>query len=71
LGKQETYRLVDEHAVYIWPNKNNLRYVYMGACSITCFPVFLNVSLPKDQWSGDFQPLVDQMEKLLTVTNLN
>ncbi len=39
LGKQTTYKKTGEHAYYVW-EKENLRYIYDGACTITCFPIF-------------------------------
>lgn len=42
IGKQTSFKKAGEHAHYIW-DTNNLRHVYDGACTITCFPVFYAV----------------------------
>lgn len=39
--KQDLYQLKDNHAVYIWNNIKGTSLIYSGACTITCFPVFL------------------------------
>ncbi len=43
LGKQDIYKKINESAVYIWRNQKNLKHVYHGACTITCFPIFYSV----------------------------
>lgn len=43
LGKQDLYLKKDATAVYQWKNKNGLRHVYAGACTITCFPLYYAV----------------------------
>ena len=42
-GKQDQYYRKEEHAVYKWKNANNLKITYEGACTITCFPIYLSV----------------------------
>jgi hypothetical protein len=42
LGKQTSYKKTGEQAQYIWLTKD-ARYVYEGACTITCFPIFYAV----------------------------
>lgn len=59
MGKQNTYKKVGEEAVYIW-EKNSLKHVYSGACTITCFPIFYTV-FPTDK-KGGFKPLLETMK---------
>lgn len=42
-GKQDSYLKKDETAVYQWKNRDGLRHVYAGACTITCFPIYYAV----------------------------
>jgi hypothetical protein len=42
LGKQTTYKKVQEEAYYVW-TKDSLRHVYSAACTITCFPIFYSI----------------------------
>lgn len=42
IGKQNAYKKTGEHAYYVW-DKDGLRYIYDGACTITCFPIFYAV----------------------------
>lgn len=42
-GKQDLYFKKEEHAVYTWKNAKGFRLVYEGACTITCFPIYLSV----------------------------
>lgn len=43
LGKQDSYLKKDETAIYQWKNRDGLRHVYAGACTITCFPIYYAV----------------------------
>lgn len=43
LGMQDSYKKVEESAVYIWKNNKGLTHVYSGTCTITCFPVYYAV----------------------------
>lgn len=42
-GKQDSYLKKDETAIYHWKNRDGLRHVYVGACTITCFPIYYAV----------------------------
>lgn len=42
IGKQTSYKKTGEHAHYVWSTKE-LRHIYDGACTITCFPIFYAV----------------------------
>jgi hypothetical protein len=41
--KQDRFVRHDRTAVYVWLNKDNTNIVYSGSCSITCFPLFLEI----------------------------
>lgn len=43
LGKQDSYLNKDGTAVYQWKNRNGMRHIYAGACTITCFPLYYAV----------------------------
>lgn len=42
-GKQDYYKNRDEHAIYHWKNAKGFKITYEGACTITCFPIYLSV----------------------------
>ena len=42
-GKQTSYKMKDEHAVYHWQLKD-LSITYSATCTITCFPIFLSIA---------------------------
>jgi hypothetical protein len=50
-GPQDKYLKKEEHAVYQWTNKKNFNITYSGACTITCFPVFMHMEIvmPKEK----------------------
>ncbi|MCO4752977.1 MAG: hypothetical protein KC478_00775 [Bacteriovoracaceae bacterium] len=60
LKKQDEYKRVEEQAVYVWKNKANMRHIYSGACSITCFPVFYSVYPEKHNY-GTYTPIIKAM----------
>ncbi len=62
IGKQDKYYKAEEQALYIWKNKKNLNYVYSGACSITCFPVYYAVYKDKYQYGNRYKPLIKKIE---------
>lgn len=67
LGKQDIYVKKEEQATYIWKNKDGLKHVYSGACSITCFPIFYSVIQQNIETPG-FQPILETLrysEKVL------
>ena len=43
LGKQDSYLKKNKTAVYRWKNRKGLNYIYAGACTITCFPIYYAV----------------------------
>ncbi len=42
-GMQNSYKKVEESAVYIWNNVEGNTHVYSGTCTITCFPIYYSV----------------------------
>lgn len=43
--KQDKYKRVDEEAVYEWSDVKGVKMTYGASCTITCFPVFLNMEI--------------------------
>jgi len=41
--KQDKFIRKDLSALYAWLNKENFNILYHGSCSISCFPVFLEI----------------------------
>ncbi len=42
-NKQDKYVRHDRSAVYVWLNRDNNTIIYHGSCSITCFPMFIEI----------------------------
>lgn len=42
-GKQDYYKNREEHSIYKWKNAKGFKITYEGACTITCFPIYLSV----------------------------
>jgi hypothetical protein len=63
IGMQDKYLHVDEQAVYIWNNKDGVKHVYSGACSITCFPIFYAARQATHQFGMSYKPLLEQLEE--------
>ena len=42
--KHDRYVVKDKSALYVWLNKENSHIIYHGSCSISCFPVFLEIT---------------------------
>ena len=64
LGLQDRYFANNNHALYVWKNKDGVRHTYTGACSITCYPIYYSVSLIKDKWTGGYKPLTNQYSEI-------
>lgn len=41
--KQDRFVRKDGSALYTWMNRDNFNILYHGTCSITCFPMFLEI----------------------------
>lgn len=62
LGPQDVYKKVDEHAVYIWKNKKNIKHIYSGACTITCFPIHYSAKKLGNELTGEFKSIIEKLE---------
>ena len=65
-GKQDTYFKKEANALYQWNNEKGVKYIYSGACSITCFPVYYSgvIAVPDAGLLG-YKPLIEKfMAKL-------
>ena len=63
-GAQDSYTKKHNNAVYIWNNKSNVRYIYSGSCTITCFPLYFTamlIELPSA--AGAHRPMLEQLRK--------
>ena len=41
--KQDRFVRHDKSAVYVWLNRDNTNIIYHGSCSVTCFPMFIEI----------------------------
>jgi len=41
--KQDKFVRHDRSALYVWLNRDNSNIIYDGSCSITCFPMFIEI----------------------------
>ena len=64
IGKQNKFYNENEHSVYIWNNVKELRYVYSGACSITCFPLYYAVMPAKRLVNSDYRPILEILKEM-------
>lgn len=64
-GAQDFYKKTEESAIYVWKNKNNLKHIYSGACTITCFPIFYSVIPVKHNYGNGFKPIIKKMQESL------
>ncbi len=48
-GKQNKFYNKNSTSFYMWSNANGNIITYSGACTITCFPIFVHVISSKDQ----------------------
>ena len=62
-GKQNIYKLKNEHAIYIWNKIENFKIVYSSACTIQCFPIYLTLVSKKTQDISGYTSLLDEMNK--------
>ncbi len=61
LGKQDEYFKKEANAVYQWNNKDGIKHIYSGGCSITCFPIYYSAIIvkPKKGLTGH-RPLIEK-----------
>ena len=59
-GKQNKYFKKEESAIYEWDNKDNVKIVYHGSCTITCFPIYLSmITLQPPSDLPTYKPLLE------------
>lgn len=63
-GKQQQYKKIEEQAVYIWNDVKGLEMTYSGACTITCFPIFFNVTRKEKNPTPIFETLFSKRPAL-------
>lgn len=63
-GKQDLYFKKESNAVYVWNDKDGIKYTYEGACTITCFPVYISGMANTVVNTGEVIPLLKQMNSL-------
>ncbi|MCP4914238.1 MAG: hypothetical protein GY909_14090 [Oligoflexia bacterium] len=62
-GKQDQYFKKLNSAVYIWNNKNGIRFTYSGTCTINCFPMYITGMKADGSFNGKpFQPLLNKFK---------
>ena len=61
-GKQDRYQKLEEQAVYQWTNAKNMKITYAGACTITCFPLFISY---ESRELGEHRSLLEQLRTSL------
>lgn len=66
-GKQDHYLLYDEHAVYRWNDKQNKKIIYAGACTITCFPLYIAVVDTTFKDDPKFKAYIDTLAKTFPI----
>ncbi|TNF27184.1 MAG: hypothetical protein EP319_12165 [Deltaproteobacteria bacterium] len=62
-GKQDKFFNKEVNSVYVWNNKNNVKHIYSGSCTITCFPIYYAglIANPKEGLAG-YRPLIEKFE---------
>jgi len=63
LGPAQKIDKSGEEAAYLW-EKDQLRYVYAAACTITCFPVYFTVIDLQVPAQEAYQPLWERLQKI-------
>jgi hypothetical protein len=67
-GKQDEYSKVGNAGVYIWNNKKDIKFIYQGQCTLTCFPMYLSgVGLKLPQGFSGPASLMDHFSVSKTV----
>lgn len=64
-GAQDFYQKTEESAIYVWKNKNNIKHIYSGACTITCFPIFYSAIPVNHKYGDSFKPIIKRMQESL------
>lgn len=48
-GKQDKFTSTNNHSYYTWENQGDYIISYSGACTITCFPIYIHFIGKKEQ----------------------
>lgn len=64
-GAQDFYQKTEESAIYVWKNKDNVKHIYSGACTITCFPIFYSAIPVEHKYGAGFEPIIKKMQSSL------
>ena len=64
--KQDDFVRKDLSALYVWKNRENNNIIYQGSCSLTCFPMFLEVV----NASPDIIPLYQKFNEALPIDEI-
>lgn len=62
-GKQDRYFKKEPHAIYRWNDVEGNGLTYAGACTITCFPIYLAVTANQVNIGG-YQSIPEQFSSL-------
>ncbi|MCB9060141.1 MAG: hypothetical protein H6622_01295 [Halobacteriovoraceae bacterium] len=62
-GKQNFYKLKNEHAIYIWDKLEKYKIVYSSTCTIQCFPIYLAIISKNTDQLGEYISIFDEMNK--------
>jgi len=58
-GKQSKYHRQENDALYVWNDIENIKIIYSGSCTVTCFPNYVSF-IQKTNKKGDYVPLVQK-----------
>lgn len=53
--KQNQYKRENASALYLWENAKGNKIIYQASCSITCFPMFIEIMDPKNNEQSFYQ----------------
>lgn len=58
-GKQNSFSNKDSTSIYKWKLKNNIELIYSGACTITCFTIYITAKSTDKKI--EFTPMLDKL----------
>lgn len=62
-GPQTSYKRKEEQAVYHWKEIKGNEHLYMGTCTITCFPVYYSVKTKNLKGAGEFKSIIQRLNQ--------
>jgi hypothetical protein len=68
-GKQDFYKKTEESAIYVWKNKDNIKHVYSGTCTITCFPIFYAVKKVEHKYGNSYKSLLEKFNETSVISD--